>query len=126
MDAPSGTSEISFSSFLAGALLKNKKLTYIDLTNYMCLFENNFNVSIVDDNNMELYNIVHKADDGFYLKRDCSDMYNGSCTVGDYLNSLTNNTIREFFGCNDNVNTDIMIKPSGILKKIRTRIFNFF
>ena len=128
MYASSEAGEIFFSSFLACALLKNRKVTYIDLTNYMCLFENNYNINIVDDNNMELYNIVCKDDDGFYLKDDCSDIHNNSCTVDDYLYSMTNNTVREFFGCSEreNIDSNIEVKPSGILKKIRTRMFHFF
>ena len=118
--------EILFSSFLAGALLKNKSIKYIDLANQMTLFENTTNYNIVDDGYDKLSDIVIDTGDEIRLNRDFDYIYNNICTIKEYLYSMTNIGIRSFFEIEDiPIKTiDTMgVKKTGILSKIKTRVF---
>ncbi len=117
--------EILFSSFLAGALLKNKSIKYIDLANQMTLFENTTNYNIVDDGYDKLSDIVIDTGDEIRLNRDFDNIYNNICTIKEYLYSMTNIGIRSFFGIEDigiEKNTDLCKKKYGIFKKRKTRV----
>lgn len=122
MDGAQGT---SFSSFLAGALLVNKSVSYIDLTNYMCLFEDSNNMIISDDSLGNLYDFVCKDDNGFYLNKDYCERFNDKYTVEEYLCKLTNSDVRKFFGYEKkDIIDDLNIKKISILKRIKTRVFS--
>ena len=62
-----GTEGISFSSFLAGALLSFGNVTNLELTNYMSSFESMYDISIYDDGIDNLSGIIGYNSDGFYL-----------------------------------------------------------
>lgn len=118
--------DILFSSFLAGALLKNKSIKYIELANEISRFEATTNCNIVDDGLDKLSGIVCDHDFEIRLERDYSDVYNNVCTIKEYLYSMTNIDIRRFFGVVDiNIeNNNVLFKSKpGILKKIKTRVF---
>lgn len=68
--------EILFSSFLAGALLKNKTIKYIELTNQITLFENTTNYNIVDDGYDKLSDIISDNGTEIRLNRDFDNIYN--------------------------------------------------
>lgn len=118
--------EIMFSSFLAGALLKEKSITFIELTNYMGTFEEDTNYSIFDDGFNRLNDIIIHSDMVISLSKNYDDIYN-NVTVRDYLYSLTCKEVRQFFNIEEASiiqNTDLDIKKNGIFKKIRTRVFH--
>lgn len=113
------TGEISFSSFLAGALLKNNSISYFELLNDSSFFEDETNYNIIDDAFEKLSGIV--ADDGFskiYLKYGYDDLYNGT-SIREYLYSLTNSDVRKFFQIEE-INTNC--KKGGIFNVIKTRV----
>ena len=118
--------DILFSSFLAGALLKNRTITYIELTNYISLFEEITNYNIVDDNFDKLIDIIYYSDCLVGLYRDYDDLYSNNCTIKEHLYSMTNSQIRKFFKIEEiktkEVNTSVVKKP-GILRRIKTRVF---
>lgn len=123
-----GTEGISFSSFLAGALLSFGNVTNLELTNYMSSFESMYDISIYDDGIDNLSGIIGYNSDGFYLIKGYDDKYNDICTVKEYLYSMTSSEIRTFYGYNDRLNlnlSNVIAKKKGILKKLRTRVFHF-
>ena len=76
--------EIMFSTFLAAALLKEKSITFIELSNYMGAFEEDTNYSIFDDGFNRLNDIIIYSDITISLSKNYDDMYN-NITVKDYL-----------------------------------------
>lgn len=119
--------EILFSSFLAGALLKNKTVTYVDLVNYMSLFENVTNHRIIDDGLYKLFDITTKSDTVISLNADYDDFYDNIRTIRDYLYSMTDSQVRNFFEIEDielKNQDNYIVKKQGILKKIRTKVFH--
>ena len=116
---------ILLSSFLAGALLKNSTITYIELTNYISQFEDDTNY-IIDDGLDKLSDIVYNGDCLIGLKKDYNDLYNNGCTIKGHLYSMTNSEVRKFFEIEEiqmeNKNDSPGKKP-GILSKIKTRVF---
>ena len=118
--------EVSLSSFLAGALLKSKSITYIELTNYMSSFEENTSYNIIDDGLNNINNIICNSDSIIYLVKDYNDLYDNCHTIKEYLYSMTNNVIRYFFGIEEkktNSVNDLVTKKPGILSRIKTRVF---
>ena len=117
--------EVSLSSFLAGALLKNKSITYIELTNYMSSFEETTSYNIIDNGLYNLYDIIYSSGRVISLNRNYNDLYNGT-TIEEYLYSMTNNEIRKFFGIEEKITkqvNDFVVRKKGILSRIKTRVF---
>ena len=118
--------EVLLSSFLAGALLKNKSITYIELTNYMSSFEETTSYNIIDDGFDDINDIICSSDSIIYLNKDYNDLYNNCYTVKEHLYSMTNNEIRKFFGIEEKKNEEVnslIAKKQGILSRIKTRVF---
>lgn len=117
--------EVSLSSFLAGALLKNKSITYIELTNYMSSFEETTSYNIIDNGLYNLYDIIYSSGRVISLNRNYNDLYNGT-TIEEYLYSMTNDEIRKFFGIEEKITkqvNDFVVRKKGILSRIKTRVF---
>lgn len=90
---PSDSKVITMSSFIAGALLAKRTITSFELLKYMDDFSIRYNCDI-DEPNCDfnkLMDIVCYDDNTFCLKED-NNMYDN------YLYSLTNYEIREYFG----------------------------
>lgn len=117
---------LPFSNILAGALLIKKSISYVELSNYICLFEEVTNKYIIDDNLFKIYDIVYCKNDGFELKYDYDFCFNHICTVEESLYRMTTPEIRTFFGYKDKENKKETAdkKQLGLLKKIRTRVFH--
>ena len=116
---------LPFSNFLAGSLLINKSISYVELSNYICRFEGQTNKYIIDDNLFKLYDIVNCNNDCFTLKYDYDYCFNNICTIEEFLYSMTTPEIRNFFGYKDKVIEEKTVPPKeGLLKKIRTRVFH--
>lgn len=117
--------EVSLSFFLAGALLKNKSITYIELTNYMSSFEETTSYNIIDNGLYNLYDIIYSSGRVISLNRNYNDLYNGT-TIEEYLYSMTNDEIRKFFGIEEKITkqvNDFVVRKKGILSRIKTRVF---
>lgn len=118
--------EVSLSSFLAGALLRNKSITYIELTNYMSSFEETTSYNIIDDGFDNINDIIYSGGRVIDLNKDYNDLYNNGYTIKEHLYSMTNNEIRKFFGIEEKKNEEVnslIAKKQGILSRIKTRVF---
>ena len=116
---------LPFSNFLAGALLINRNISYVELSNYICLFEEQTNKYIIDDNLFKLYDIVHCNNDCFELKYNYDYYFNNICTIEEFLYRMTTPEIRNFFGYKDKeLEKETTNEKVGLLKKIKTRVFH--
>lgn len=118
--------EVSLSSFLAGALLRNKSITYIELTNYMSSFEETTSYNIIDDGFDNINDIIYSGGRVIDLNKDYNDLYNNGYTIKEHLYSMTNNEIRKLFGIEEKKNEEVnslIAKKQGILSRIKTRVF---
>ena len=73
-----------------------------------------------------LNNIICNSDSIIYLVKDYNDLYDNCHTIKEYLYSMTNNVIRNFFGIEEkktNSVNDLVTKKPGILSRIKTRVF---
>lgn len=116
---------LPFSAILAGALLTKSSINNIELSNYICMFENDNNEYIDNYGLNKLYGIVGRDENAFYLLKEYNDFYDDKHTVEDYLYSLTNPEIRRFFGIPEKQIENNQYKESkpSIFKMIRTRVF---
>lgn len=118
---------ISFSSFLAGALLRYGSVSDCELACYITSYENINLIDIYEDDIYNLYDIVYYANHSFRLKKSFDETYNGNYTVREYLYKMTNSRIRKFFGIEEIQISESNIfcpRKIGIIKKIRTRVLN--
>lgn len=125
---PSDLRKVLFSSFVAGALLIDKEIGFSKLCNYMLNFENKYDIGFEEpDGDFDKLKIITMMDDNsIKLIKDYDDLYqvgNNGMTVYDYLYSLTNYEIRQYFGIEEREDVNVY-NPSSIKKKsnILTRI----
>lgn len=98
------TSEVSFSSFIAGVLLVYNKITNLELSILMSKFEYEYQIDFSQDyldyNYNILCNLFVNDENGFKLcvkHNDIVTIDNLNCTVYDYLYGFTTSDIRKFF-----------------------------
>jgi len=108
------TKEVTFSSFLAGMLLLKKDIKYSEISLQMSLFQLNYNVDVVDDEDLQFAcyetdifsQLLFFDDNGIHLIKDYNDfefVNNSLVTVYDYLYSITNDDIRKYFNIQSRV-----------------------
>lgn len=119
--------KVSFSSFLAGALLVNKNICILDLIKYMNDFCNKYDVYVSDrkNGNNGLDMLINITDNFIDLKYDYESyiLLDGkNVLVSDYLYSLTSFEVREYFNIPEK--DDVMIyKPKA--KKKQSMFYKF-
>lgn len=127
--------EMSFSSFLAGALLLNRSVSMVDLSKSMHDFSVRYNSDISDRSNdfNLLINFVNFNGLFIELKYDYDAEFqieDNMVTMYDYLYSFTKPEVREYFGIGEKEDVIIYkpkctkVKKMSIFSKIkRTKVY---
>lgn len=108
--------EESFNSFLAGVLLKEKKIDELEFCKLMGSFERKYKVDINGVGN-EFYLPIYLEGNEIRLLKNYDDviLINGkNITVKNYLYSVTSSRVREFFEL-PSFNEEIAVKKSNSL-----------
>ena len=99
------TIKVPFSSFLAGALLVNGRISYIEIAMLWTEFENKYNAQFIQESEDFNYGLLKRffkenINVGFFLNGKYTDVDNGfgGRTIYECLYSFTNEYVREFFG----------------------------
>jgi len=112
----------SFNSFLAGALLKKKKISNFDFCFEMNRFEELYNVSVIGlEGDGDIRLSIYFSDNDISLNNDYDSVVRIDgidMTVNDYLYTFTTPRVREYFEISLR---DNMEKNNSIIKKIFKR-----
>lgn len=115
--------EMSFSSFLAGELLFNKRVSMVELSKVMNDFSVKYNFYISDHSNDfdKLIRFVEFNGDFIELKYNYDfELRTGDkvITLYDYLYDFTTREVREYFGISDREDIIIYKPQSSKIKKL--------
>ena len=87
--------EVPLSSFMAGLLLCRKSITYSELSTEFSNFI--YSIAEPDGDFNKIALVINDDNKSFSLKYDYTEMIN-NMTIYDYLYSLTDHDVREYFG----------------------------